>query len=228
MFCLCVPIQAQKDSIRGFSFVASIGPAFFTEDNKDEMDMYEQGGFDEITLEDYFFEKGMGYQLNAMASYRFTPLLSVAVQYRYFTASASCKGNFDPQDGIHMYYGQLSESINVNYAGAGLYLEDLFRMGKIRYRTGLSAGIAFYRNAIHEMWTAYLMTGKTIMFGPSIGAEIPMSQRISILIDAAYLYGVPKKIKVRTEYESVTIEPVKKFRKEVSNVGLTASIKFSL
>jgi hypothetical protein len=154
--------------------------------------------------------------------------LSAALQYRLFTTNAECKGNFDPQDGIHLYYGQISESITVNYAGAGFYLEDLFRMKKVRYRAGLSTGIAFYRNAFYEIWTPYLVTGKSLMFGPSLGAEIPLGKRISILMDATYLYGAMKKIKLKTENDSVSVEPEKEFRKEISNIGLTASIKFSL
>lgn len=222
------PLSAQQDTLRRFSIVVSGGMSLFTENNKEERQNLVDAGMDETTLEGFYREMALGYHLNATVFLHVSRHLAFTAGYRFFSHQANCNSTFDPQDGIHLYWGKLSEKIYVNYAGGGLYFTNLLRSENVQVNMGFNAGIAFYRNEIFQVWSPYLMTGKAFAFGPSVLISLPVTERISVTAEGSWMISQMKHLELKSGSSSETIDLNSGYYEDMGNISLGAGLKLSL
>jgi hypothetical protein len=222
------PVVAQHDSLPRIGVVVSGGMSLFTEDNKDERQNFVYAGMSEGTLKDFYHRLGTGYNLNATVLLHAGRHLAFAGQYRFTTHSATCEGNFDPQDGIHLYWGKLTEHIYVNYAGAGLYLTNLLPAKTVTLDMGISAGMAFFRNEGFQLWSPYLATGKAFAVCPSFTLSVPVTRMFSVVAEGSWMASRMKKMEVKSGDYSGTIDLEKDFYEDLGNISLSIGLKFEL
>jgi len=204
------------------------GFSYFTENTKDEEEFLTSQKLDAGEAKDYYNRLASGYHLGAILKYNFGNYLSIGLQYRFFNTNAALYGSFDPEDGIHLYYGKLSENIYINYAGLGFYTDNIFKTRTIRIWAGISAGMAFYRNEGFHIWSPYLLTGSNLAFGPSVGIDIPVVKSVSIVAEGSWLISKVKKVKINSGTDSQSIDLDKDNYEDISNLNISAGLSFKL
>jgi hypothetical protein len=230
VFLLFLHISAsgQQDTVYRFSFAFAGGPEYFTINSGDEGKNLVLMGMDASKVDKYYNKLALGYHLGAVIKYHFGKILSLGLQYRFFNTHADVYGTFDPMDGVHLYYGKLSENIYVNYAGAGLYVHERFKKHAVRLQAGLTAGIAFYRDEAFELWSPFLLKGRAFGISPSVGIEIPLMNSVSVVAEGSWLISAVKKVKLVTGEGSETVSLEKDFYKDLSNVSLSVGLSITL
>lgn len=223
-----LPLRAQHDTLPHLTAVVSGGYSLFTENNKDEKDNFIMAGFDKNDLTKYYRQLATGYNLHGMVLYHLKHGVAVGANYRFLTTTAQTGMTLDPQDGIHLYYGRLEETIYVNYGGAGIYLTELLNRPLFNFQLGVEAGLAFYRNEMHQMWEPVLLKQKAFAFGPSAVLSYSLSSHISLVWEVSYTRSVMKKITMKTADMEETLELSPDQYEDLSNVSISTGIKLSL
>jgi hypothetical protein len=224
-----IPLWSQTDSLKRFGFTISGGFTYFTENNDDEISNIVSVGGDEHTLRKYYNDLASGYHLDIKAAFQLNRFWAIGLQYRYSGSSGESWLSLDPQDGIHLYYGKLSQKVSVNYAGLGLYATDILHFQKLKLQAGLSGGLSYLRIEEVQLWTPCLTKGKHFMFGPSVGVEFPLTGRLSLVAEGSWYFARLKKVKFSTENDTQTITyDEKKYYEDISSISLSAGIKISL
>lgn len=224
-----IPLWSQTDSLKRFSVAISGGLTYFTENNDDETKNYVSIGADEKTIQNYYKDMATGYNLGAVATFRINHFWAMGFQYRFSSTSSECWISADPQDGIHLYYGKLSEEAFVNYMGLGIYAIDIFNSPKVKVQAGLSGGISFLRVEGYDIGYPYMTKGKHFMMGPSVGLEFPIAGRLSIVAEGSWYFASLKKLELITQNDSNTITiDEKKYYENISSISLSAGLKITL
>lgn len=230
-FWLLLPalsLRAQEDSLNRISIMVAGGYSLFTENNKAEKDNFVMAGFDRKDLSTYYRQLATGYNLHAHVRYHLNGTVAVGASYRFLTTSAQTGMTVDAGDGIHFYYGRLEEEIYVNYGGAGLYLTDLPVSARFRLQLGVEAGLAFYRNEMHQMWEPVLLKRKAFAFGPSAVLNYTLSRRISLVWEISWTRSVMKKVTMITADSEETLELSKDQYEDISNVSISTGVSLTL
>lgn len=191
--------QNQADRARSdikIDFKLSGGIGFLTESADKAMQSLEYQGLSKELAEDYYRQLRIGSQFGSYLMVRFAKGVSTGIHYRFFTTQAAVDGTFDPEDGIHLYHGRISEKILVNYAGPSFLVYDLFRSRGILVHAGLSAGPAFYRNETTLILSPFLIKGTSMAIDPVLAFELPLNRFLTLGMEADWLISGLRKITV--------------------------------
>jgi hypothetical protein len=179
-----------------FWFEIGGGISYLTQHQEDATKSMTMQGMPDELANDYYSSLRTGYHLKAELRHAVNGPFSMGLQYRFFHSKASVYSTFDPQDGIHLYYGEVSERIFVNYLGADLVAQNIFHGHAVKINPGISAGLSFYRDENVLILSPYLIKGKSFAFEPSLEMEIPVTRSISVAIAGSWYFSRLRKVSV--------------------------------
>lgn len=221
------PTDISYQSPYRWRMAASGGLGYMLGDTDPGRDEMTRQGLRQEEIDDYFDQIMWGWQASASAHYYLQPDLALGLQYRFFTSSADLWATFDPQDGLNLYHGPLSETMYINYAGPSMLSEYfLSRNHQLRLTAAVSMGLAFYRDETTMLETNLLMTGKAFGMTSELGLEYFVSPRVSVGVSLSAFLSKLGKVKLDTGYNSDTYDLEDEDKQSISSLDLSAGLRY--
>lgn len=186
-------------------------------------------GFSAGNAKAYYRRLKSGFYGDADVAWMIKPNFGTGIRYKFFDTNSSTEGYFDPQDGVHMMYGNYSEQIYVNYFGAQfLYSQYAGRKKSLLLTSSYSLGLAAYRNEAEYIMGRYLLTGKGLGMDSKISLEYFVSPRFSLGTGLSFFYSTLRKVKITDGTNTSTSNLDKENYENLSRVELSFGIRFYL
>jgi hypothetical protein len=181
-------------------------------------------------VKDFYKKYRWGWQGNADIHYLFNPYIGAGLKYALFSSSETLKqvsfGNYN-DDGLTMFFGDLGETIYINYAGPSFLYQNFVNRRKTWKTSALiSYGYANYRAESAVMEAPLLVTGSAFGSYSEFGIEYCLSRNIAIGFNVSAFYSSFKKLRAKNNQDSQTVELSDKERNNVSR--LNASLSFRI
>jgi len=219
-----VEFKKDKNSPRLF-FSVEGGLSYLTVSVKDEKKSMVQSGADANDVDKFYSDFKLGYHARATAGLMFSKNLGAGIKYRYFNSNAKMMTFLDPQDGMNLYYGELSENVYLNFVGgsfvANRQLSEHWAIG-IDYGVGLTL--------LHDETVALnyriLTTGATLSLDLGFRAEYKITRRLSTSVQAALYLANFKTVTMDDGYQKETIDLDKDQYLNYSAIDLSAGFVY--
>jgi hypothetical protein len=205
-------------------FEISGGISYLTQKKDNAMKSMTMQGMPDELANEYYSNLKTGYHLKAKLQYREKEHFSIGLCYRFFNSKASIYSTFDPQDGIHLYFGKVSENIFVNYAGGELDARNIFQGHAVKINLSISAGLTFYRDENIMVLSPYLIKGKSLSFEPSLGMEIPVAKHLSIALSGSWYFSRLRKVNLDDGTNTEDYQLDKDNYIDISSIDLSCGI----
>jgi hypothetical protein len=220
-------VKASQDE-RGFYVGLGGGPGLMTASYQDDVEVLTSLGMDEGDAQAFCSNLAWGYHLNAEAGHQAGPHFLTAVRYSFFCSQSAVTTVMDMGNPSQNYYVELAERTYVNYLSISLAARFKPESSRIRIHTGLSAGIAFYRDESEAFGYAMLVTSRAFAWEPRLGIEFPLTDRFSIMVNGSWLISRLKKIRLDDGQTSEKMELDKEEYESISRLDLSIDLHFRL
>ncbi|SFE65703.1 porin family protein [Sunxiuqinia elliptica] len=189
-------------------------------------DMQEQG-LTQAQIDDYHDQFMLGWQSSASIHRMVNPTVGVGLQYRLMYSDADLRITLDPQDGNHLYHGQMTERMYINYVGASVLSQQSLTINKkLQLSALISAGVAFYRDEAEILEGNLLFTGEALALTTELGLEYFVTPKISIGLSANLFASKLNKVKMDNGYTSDTIKLDEDEQQSISALDLSTGLRF--
>jgi len=205
------------------------GPSWLTASTKEAKEQAMQLGMTRQQTDSYYRQLKLGWSGNADAHWLVAPGMGAGVRYRFFTTGAEEWTTIDPHDGQNLWYGQLKETIYIQYAGPSLKATaPLARSRHLILSSALSAGWMFYRNEALAVTSHYLVTGNSFGSFLETGLDYFLTPRIALGMRLSLFVANMKKLDIDYGNGPQSVELPKEQHENVSALDLQGGIRFLL
>ncbi len=185
-----------------------------------------QQGIKESDAESYYKNLKPGISGGADLHYMVTKMYGIGMIYKFYQNNSKIESFFDPNDGLNLMFGQVSEKIYVNYSGVSFYSEQFLRANpRLKLSSYYSMGMAFYRNEAVVVNAPLLLTGKAFATNLDLGLEYFVFPRISAGINVSYFLSSLKKITLNDGNSTTVRELEKENYENISRLDLSVGIR---
>lgn len=232
-----ISVKAAQEELQGvitdrferLRFGMNGGPGYLLASSKDAEDYMVSLGLTSAQARSYYKDLKLGLYADADLTFLITPNYGAGIKYKFFDASSSLEGFFDPQDGVHLIYTTYKEQIYVNFFGASfLYQQSMGNQNLFRLNSAFSFGLATYRNEAEYLNGFYLLKGKNFGTGTSIGLEYFITSYFSVGADLSAFYSSIRKIKITDGTNTSTVDLEKENYENLTRLDLSFGIRFYL
>ena len=194
--------------------------------SKAETAMIQQG-ISKANAESYYDNLKPGIGAGADLHYMITKMYGIGLIYKFYRNNSKIESFFNPNDGLNLMFGQMSEKIYVNYAGVSFYSEQFLKANpRLKLSSYYSMGMAFYRDEAVIVNSPFLLTGKAFATNLDLGLEYFVFPRISAGINVSYFLSSLKKITLNDGNSTITKKLEKEEFENISRLDLSFGIRF--
>ncbi|HCY43225.1 MAG TPA: hypothetical protein DHV48_18130 [Prolixibacteraceae bacterium] len=194
--------------------------------SKAETAMIQQG-ISKENAESYYDNLKPGIGAGADLHYMITKMYGIGLVYKFYQNNSKIESFFNPNDGLNLMFGQMSEKIYVNYAGVSFYSEQFLKANpRLKLSSYYSMGMAFYRDEAVIVNSPFLLTGKAFATNLDLGLEYFVFPRISAGINVSYFLSSLKKITLNDGNSTITKKLEKEEFENISRLDLSFGIRF--
>jgi hypothetical protein len=208
-------------------FNVDAGPSYLVASTKDAKSAAVSQGWTQEQADSYYKKYKLGWSGSASAHWILQPEMGVGLQYRIFSSGASEWVTLDPQDGIHLYYGQMKENLFLNYFGPSLKtFQSAGVDNRFRFTSSVSAGLLLYRDEVSVLQSNVLLTGKTFGATFALSAEYLITNHVSVGVKTGIFASKLKKVTIDDGNSLNTVKLPKEQVENVSALDLSAGLRF--
>ena len=193
---------------------------------KDSKQLFIQQGFEEPQVDDYFKGIKWGPKASAQVHYLLKNGYGIGIDYQFHHSSGSMMGIFDPQDGVTLYYGEITDNVFTNYVGLSLYENLWLKPNKWNFYGQSSVGITFFRQEDITLYSPVLITGQAVGINLEAGLEYFVTKQIALAVNLNYFISTISKITVDDGSSTNEIELEKEQREGLSRLDAGAGLRF--
>jgi hypothetical protein len=207
-------------------FTLEAGPSYLVASTKDAKLAAISQGWTREQADSYYRQMKLGWSGSASAHWFVQPGMGAGLQYRIFVSGASEWVTLDPQDGVHLYYGQMKENLFLNYIGPSLKtVQSAGIDNRFRFTSSVSAGLLFYRDEASVLQSNVLVTGKAFGASFDLSGEYMITDHIALGIKTGIFTSRLKKITADDGTSRNTVELPKDQVENVSALDLSAGLR---
>ena len=208
-------------------FNVEAGPSYLVASTKDAKSAAVSQGWTQEQADSYYKKYKLGWSGSASAHWFLQPEMGVGLQYRIFSSGASEWVTLDPQDGVHLYYGQMKENLFLNYFGPSLKtVQSAGFDNRFRFTSSVSAGLLLYRDEVSVLQSNVLLTGKAFGATFDLSAEYMITSHVSVGVKTGIFASKLKKVTTDDGNSRNTVELPKEQYENVSALDLSAGLRF--
>lgn len=207
-------------------FEISAGPGYLTAGTKEAREVLVSQGAEPGRVQSYYKNLKTGWNAGAGLTYMITPEMGMGIRYKFFCTSGNLKGFFDPQDGVHLLYGNYGEKISVNYYGSSLsyHLRPGSQKLFLTY-VSYSLGMVTYRNEAEYINNYLLFSGRNLGIDVSAGLEYFISDNLSVVAGLSSFLSTLRKLKVTDGTNSTSIKLEKENYENLSRIEFLLGVR---
>lgn len=209
-----------------FRIALSGGYGIRTANTKTARQEMERVGFTSQEAKKYYKKLQAGEQAGGQLHYMFLPDLGLGVDYHFYYASSSIYGNFDPQDGVFRFYGEISENIYTNFVGISCYGQQWLKPERLKAYSVISVGMALYRNETLFVYNPMLISGKALGENLDIGLEYLPWRNFAVGASVSCFQSTLRKVDVDNGISSQEVKLDKEQWEGLFRLSLSAGLKF--
>ena len=185
-------------------------------------------GFEKKEVDSYFSGITKGPKFSAQLHYCLQENYALGIDYQFHTSQGKMKGTIDPGDALTLYYGEVSDNIFTNYAGASYYFNEPLRNSKLTFSGQVSLGLTFFRQENKSFYSPVLITGKAPGANLQLGIEYFLTKTIAFGIQGNLFQSTISKIKVNDGNSVQEVELEKEMREGLGRIDVSAGLKIYL
>ncbi|MCL3778787.1 hypothetical protein EMN47_00150 [Prolixibacteraceae bacterium JC049] len=220
-----------KSPEKRFVFQLKSGLSFRFGDIDPAIDQLVRQGVTRSEAKEYYQSQKKGYNVSASAHYLLNSKQTfrnhgLGVKYRFFSSKSSYNGTFDPQDNVHLLYGELKEDIFIQFYGLSWMAQERSANEKWFYSSAFNMGVASYRDELSHLNTPRLITGSALAYELEIAAQYFISQYLSVQLATSLFSSKLKKVKQETYNHKQTVELDKDHYENLSALDICLGFSF--
>lgn len=217
---------APKSPDHRLGFSIEGGPSYLIASTENAKSTAISQGWTQQQADRYYRQLKLGWSVTGCGHWYIEDGLGAGFNYRFFSSGASEWVTLDPQDGIHMYYGLMEETMYLHYFGPSMKtIQSAGGKHRIRFTSSASAGILLYRDEASVLQNGQLLTGKAFGATFDFSAEYMISHHVALGIKSGLFGSKLKKVTVDDGNSRTTVKLPKEQYENVSAIDLSAGLR---
>lgn len=202
------------------------GLSYLTASAKEDKKTLQSYGLSEDAADDYYRDYKLGYHSRANLGIVFPSGMGGGIMHRYFSTSAGLTGFFDPQDGVHLIYGEISEQVHINFYGATFDMQQELSpklTGKLSYGIGYTD----FRDEMIMMNQPVLITGNNLGLDMAFDLQYLLFGKLALNAQLSYFVSSLNKVKYDDGYNSESYELSDDEKQNLSALDLSVGLSYT-